>query len=82
MFALAGGAVMILPVGVLAVLLHAVRKRAVLVGAAGYAVEQRLLAANPLDRIRWKAAEVAETVDRRSVASPAQARRLLAAVRA
>ncbi|HEY5360469.1 MAG TPA: hypothetical protein VIJ82_22765 [Streptosporangiaceae bacterium] len=58
------------------------RKRAVLAGAAGYAVEQRLLAANPLDRIRWKAAEVAETVDRRSVASPAQARRLLAAVRA
>jgi integrase len=57
------------------------RKRAVLAGAAGYAVERRLLPANPLDRIRWKASEVAETVDRRSVASPAQARRLLAAVR-
>jgi integrase len=58
------------------------RKRAVFANALGYAVEFRLLAASPLDRIQWKAAEVAETVDRRSVASPAQARGLLAAVRA
>jgi integrase len=34
-----------------------------------------------MQHCRWKASEVAETVDRRSVASPAQARRLLAAVR-
>jgi integrase len=58
------------------------RKRAVFYNAVGYAVEQRLLGANPVDRIQWKAPEVAETVDRRVVASPAQARTLLAGVRA
>jgi integrase len=58
------------------------RKRSVLYNAVGYAVEQRLLDANPIDRIQWKTPEVAETVDRRVVASPAQARALLAAVRA
>lgn len=57
------------------------RKRAVLANALGYAVELGLLPASPLDRIQWKAAAVAETVDRRSVASPAQARSLLKAVR-
>ena len=57
------------------------RKRAVFANALGYAVELRLLAANPLDRIQWKASAVAETVDRRSVANPAQARALLKAVR-
>jgi integrase len=57
------------------------RKRAVFANALGYAVERRLLPANPLSQIQWKASEVAETVDRRSVASPAQARRLLKAVR-
>jgi integrase len=58
------------------------RKRAVFANALGYAVELRLLPASPLDRIQWKAPAVAETVDRRSVANPAQAGRLLAAVRA
>jgi integrase len=58
------------------------RKRAVFYNAIGYAVEQGLLPANPVDRIQWKAPNVAETVDRRVVASPAQARALLAAVRA
>jgi integrase len=58
------------------------RKRAVFANALGYAVELRLLPASPLDRIQWKAPAVAETVDRRSVASPAQAGRLLKAVRA
>ncbi len=58
------------------------RKRAVLANALGYAVELGLLTANPLGRIQWKAAAVAETVDRRSVASPAQARTFLKAVRA
>jgi integrase len=57
------------------------RKRAVFANALGYAVERRLLPANPLSQIQWKASEVAETVDRRSVANPAQARRLLKAVR-
>jgi integrase len=58
------------------------RKRSVFYNAVGYAVEQGLLDANPIDRIQWKAPEVAETVDRRVVASPAQARALLATVRA
>jgi integrase len=58
------------------------RKRSVLYNAIGYAVEQRLLDANPIDWIQWKAPDVAETVDRRVVVSPAQARALLAAVRA
>jgi hypothetical protein len=53
------------------------RKRAVFANALGYAVELRLLTANPLDRVRWTASAVAETVDRRSVTSPAQARALL-----
>jgi hypothetical protein len=52
----------------------------VLAKALGYAVERRLLPANPLDQIQWKASQVAETVDRRSVANPAQAGRLLKAV--
>ena len=58
------------------------RKRAVFYNALGYAVEEGLLAANPVDRIQWKAPDVAETVDRRVVASPGQARALLAGVRA
>ena len=57
------------------------RKRAVFANALGYAVERRLLPASPLGQIQWKASEVAETVDRRSVANPAQAGRLLKAVR-
>jgi len=58
------------------------RKRAVFYNAVRYAVELRLLDANPVDRIQWKAPEVAATVDRRVVVSPAQAAALLAAVRA
>ncbi len=58
------------------------RKRSVFYNAVGYAVEQGLLDANPIDRIQWKAPQVAETVDRRVVASPAQARALLAGARA
>ena len=57
------------------------RKRAVFANALGYAVERRLLPASPLGQIQWKAADVAETVDRRSVANPAQAALLLTAVR-
>jgi integrase len=57
------------------------RKRAIFANALGYAVERRLLPASPLGQIQWKASEVAETVDRRSVASPAQAGKLLKAVR-
>jgi integrase len=49
--------------------------------ALGYAVELGHLAANPIDRIQWTTPAVAATVDRRVVVSPAQARKLLAAVR-
>ena len=41
------------------------RKRAVFYNAVSYAVELRLLAANPIDRIQWKTPAVAQTVDRR-----------------
>lgn len=56
------------------------RKRAVFYGVLGYAVELDILAANPIDKVTWKAPDVAEEVDRRVVASPRQARALLAAV--
>jgi integrase len=56
------------------------RKRAVFNNALRYAMEQDLLHANPLDRVQWKAAEVAENVDRRVVANPDQVRQLLEAV--
>jgi integrase len=57
------------------------RKRSVFYNALGYAVEQGHLASNPVDRIQWTTPAVAQTVDRRVVVSPAQARDLLAAVR-
>jgi integrase len=57
------------------------RKRSVFYNALGYAVERGHLAANPVDRIQWTTPAVAQTVDRRVVVSPAQARKLLAAVR-
>ncbi|GAA4640722.1 hypothetical protein GCM10023196_107340 [Actinoallomurus vinaceus] len=56
------------------------RKRSVLYNALGYAVELGLLSANPVDRVQWTAPEVAETVDRRVVASADQVRDLLTAV--
>src|SRR5580693_1263904 len=57
------------------------RKRSVFYNALGYAVELGRLASNPVDRIQWTAPAVAQSVDRRVVVSPAQARKLLAAVR-
>jgi integrase len=57
------------------------RKRSVFYNALGYAVEQGHLPANPVDRIQWTTPAVAQSVDRRVVVSPAQARSLLAAVR-
>jgi integrase len=57
------------------------RKRSVFYNALGYAVELGRLASNPIDRIQWTAPAVAQSVDRRVVVSPAQARKLLAAVR-
>src|SRR5205823_5714910 len=56
------------------------RKRAVFYNALGYAVERNLLPGNPIDRVQWTAPEVADAVDRRVVASPAQVALLLEAV--
>ena len=56
------------------------RKRAVFCGVLYYAVELDILPANPITKVTWKAPEVAEEIDRRIVASPAQVRQLLAAV--
>ena len=50
------------------------RKRSVFYNALGYAVEQGHLPSNPVDRIQWTTPAVAQTVDRRVVVSPAQAR--------
>lgn len=58
------------------------RKRAVLYAALGYAVDLGRLQSHPLDRVKWKAPKVADSVDRRSVVDYERARRLLAAVRA
>jgi len=57
------------------------RRRLVFYNALGYAVEQGHLASNPIDRIQWTTPAVAQSVDRRVVVSPAQARSLFAAVR-
>ena len=56
------------------------RKRAVFYGALNYAVELDLLAANPIDKVSWKAPKAADQVDRRLVAGPKQVAALLEAV--
>jgi integrase len=58
------------------------RKRAVFSGVLKYAVELRLLDVHPLTLVTWTAPKTSEEVDRRTVVNPAQALRLLAAVRA
>jgi hypothetical protein len=57
------------------------RKRAVFSGACGYATELGLFAANPVAKVSWHAPAVAQTLDRRVVAGPAQVGSLLAAAR-
>jgi integrase len=56
------------------------RKRAVFSGALRYAVELGLLESHPFTRVQWSAPKSIETVDRRVVVNPNQARALLAAV--
>ena len=56
------------------------RKRATLHNVLEYAVELGFLQTNPLQRVKWKAPRTTETVDRRVVVNPAQARALLNAV--
>ena len=61
------------------------RRRRVLYSALKYAVREKRLSANPLDSLsldrEWKAPTVDYAVDRRRVASPAQMRQLLDAIR-
>ncbi|MGW2467734.1 tyrosine-type recombinase/integrase [Streptomyces bauhiniae] len=58
------------------------RKRAIFYNSLEFAVDAELLSDNPLDRIKWKAPEqVVEEVDPACVPNPAQAGKLLAAVR-
>ena len=58
------------------------RNRAVLINALDYAVELGLLDENPVKHLKWRAPKLTGEVDRRVVINPAQARALLAAVRA
>jgi integrase len=55
--------------------------RAILANAIEYAIELRILSSNPIKPLKWKAPKATQEVDRRSVVNPAQARRLLDAVR-
>lgn len=57
------------------------RKRSAFYSALQYSVELAIFDANPLDRVKWKAPFSADTVDRRVVVNPEQARALLRAVR-
>jgi integrase len=58
------------------------RKRAIFYNSLEYAVDAELLSDNPLDRVKWKAPEqVVEEVDPACVPNPAQAAKLLDAVR-
>jgi integrase len=56
------------------------RKRSVFANVLRYAVELEELPADPLARLSWKPPKVSETVDRRVVVNPRQARELLSAV--
>ncbi|MYT70268.1 MULTISPECIES: tyrosine-type recombinase/integrase [unclassified Streptomyces] len=58
------------------------RRRAVLSNCLRLAVENELLPGNPLMRVHWETPKAVEELDARSVATPAQARALLDAVRA
>ncbi len=56
------------------------RMRGVVVNAAEYAVERRLLNRNPITSLAWKVPRTVQTIDRRVVINPDQARELLDAV--
>jgi len=58
------------------------RQRGVVVNAAEYAVERRLLPRNPITQLAWKAPRTVQSVDRRVVVNPDQARALLHGVAA
>jgi hypothetical protein len=46
------------------------RRRKLLGTAIGYAVELKLLTANPVSALKWKTPHTTDSVDRRSVANP------------
>ncbi|MFG1928723.1 tyrosine-type recombinase/integrase [Cryptosporangium sp. NPDC048952] len=56
------------------------RKRATLSQTCRYAIERGLLTTPPLQLVRWRPPETAQTLDRRTVPSPQQVTALLAAV--
>jgi integrase len=56
------------------------RLRGVVVNAAEYAVERRLLDRNPITNLAWKAPRTVQSINRRVVVNPQQARALLDAV--
>jgi integrase len=56
------------------------RKRSVFANVLRYAVELEELPADPLTRLNWKPPKISDTVDRRVVVNPRQARELLTAV--
>ncbi len=58
-----------------------VQPGAIVANAIEYAIERRLLSSNPIKAVKWTAPKTTQEVDRRSVVNPAQARRLLGAVR-
>jgi integrase len=57
------------------------RKQAVFYGVLRYAVELKLLGANPIDNVQWATPKSREEVDRRVVVNPVQAVQLLDAVK-
>lgn len=57
------------------------RRRKIFNTTIEYAVERKLLAANPLPRLKWKPPKTVTTIDKRSVANPVQVRTLLEGVR-
>lgn len=58
------------------------RQRGVLVNAAEYAIERRLLLQNPITALARRAPRTVQSIDRRTVVNPTQARALLDAVAA
>lgn len=58
------------------------RKRAVIHNALEYADELKLVTANRLSEVKWKAPKTVRAIDKRVVVNPRQGRKLLAAVEA
>jgi integrase len=56
------------------------RRRKILNAAVEYAVERKLLDANPIPALKWTPPRAVQAVDKRRVANPVQARTLLRAV--